>query len=87
MRSDKADAARDAIAALPSIAKVDRDPAATSAGDTLVLLHAVAKSGAPTTSEIAAALAAKGLSADEIFIERGKLEDVFRRITSSDGTG
>jgi ABC-2 type transport system ATP-binding protein len=78
----KADAARDAIAALPAIAKVERSAAAD--GGDQVLLHAVAKSGKPATAEIAAALAAKGLAADEIFIERGKLEDVFRRITSTD---
>lgn len=87
VRADKADATREAIAALPTIAKVDREGAASPAGGTHVLLHAIAKSGLPAPADIAGALAAKGLSADEIFIERGRLEDVFRRITSSDGAG
>ena len=47
-----------------------------------VHLRAYAKSGAPIAVAVAGALRERGLAIDELFVERGRLDDVFRQITS-----
>ena len=49
-----------------------------------LLLRAIPKNGAGIVTDVAAAICQKAVAVDEIFVERGKLDDVFRQITSSD---
>ena len=42
------------------------------------------KNGAGIVTDVASAIRQKSLVVEEIFVERGKLDDVFRQITSSD---
>ena len=50
----------------------------------LLQLRAIPKNGAGIVADVASAIRQKSLAVDEIFVERGKLDDVFRQITSSD---
>ena len=47
-------------------------------------LRAIPKNGAGIVTDVASAIRQKAVAVDEIFVERGKLDDVFRQITSSD---
>jgi ABC-2 type transport system ATP-binding protein len=47
-------------------------------------LRAIPKNGAGIVTDVASAIREKALAVDELFVERGKLDDVFRQITSSD---
>jgi ABC-2 type transport system ATP-binding protein len=47
-------------------------------------LRAVPKNGAIAAAEVGALLREKQLAIDEIFLNRGTLDDVFREITTSD---
>ena len=47
-------------------------------------LRAIPKNGAGIVTDVASVIRQKALVVDEIFVERGKLDDVFRQITSSD---
>jgi ABC-2 type transport system ATP-binding protein len=49
-----------------------------------VHLRVYPKDGAQIALSVAGALREKGLAVDELFVERGRLDDVFRQITSSD---
>jgi hypothetical protein len=42
------------------------------------------RNGAGIVTDVAAAIRHNALVVEEIFVERGKLDDVFRQITSSD---
>jgi ABC-2 type transport system ATP-binding protein len=42
------------------------------------------KNGAGIVADVASAIRQNALAVDEMFVERGKLDDVFRQITSSD---
>jgi gliding motility-associated transport system ATP-binding protein len=50
----------------------------------VVHIRAIAKQNGQIATEVAAAIRAKSLSVDEMFVERGRLDDVFRQITTSD---
>lgn len=56
-----------------------------------VRLRVIAKNGAVIAADIAALIKEKSLPVEEIYVERGKLEDVFRQITTAEkgsrGTG
>ncbi len=62
------------LRALPMVAGVERD------GTTLMVL---ARDGAPIIEAVGNALAAAGLRAHEMRLERGRLDEVFRSITGS----
>jgi ABC-2 type transport system ATP-binding protein len=78
--SDKADAVRSALAALSAIEKVETLGAANGR----MQLRAVPRNGAGIVTDVASAIRQNSLIVDEIYVERGKLDDVFRQITTSD---
>ncbi len=55
-----------------------------SAANGQLQLRAIPKNGAGIVTDVASAIRQKALAVDEIFVERGKLDDVFRQITTSD---
>ena len=77
----KADAVVTALGSLASVEKVDRELPAQGQ----VLLRAVPKAGAVIAGDVAALLQQKSLAVTEMYVERGKLDDVFRQITSQEG--
>ena len=78
--SDKAEAVRGALAGLAGIQEIET----VGAEDGRLQLRAIPKNGAGIVTDVASAIRQKALAVDEIFVERGKLDDVFRQITSSD---
>jgi ABC-2 type transport system ATP-binding protein len=78
--SDKSEALKGALAAIAGISVVET----VSSGNGQLLLRAVPKNGAGIVTDVASVIRQKGLVVDEVFVERGKLDDVFRQITSSD---
>jgi ABC-2 type transport system ATP-binding protein len=77
---DKADAVRGALAAVAGVKEVETVGAANGQLE----LRAIPKNGAGIVTDVASAIRQNALAVDEIFVERGKLDDVFRQITSSD---
>ena len=80
LAADKADALRMALALVPTIDKIETVGRANGQ----LHLRALPKSGAGIATEVAAAIRQKSIAVDEIYVERGKLDDVFRLITTSD---
>ena len=78
--SDKAEAAKAAMAGSTGVGKVE----IVSQANGHWQLRAVPAKGATIAGAVAAALRDNGLVIDEISVERGKLDDVFRQITSTD---
>jgi ABC-2 type transport system ATP-binding protein len=78
--AEKADAIKGALSALAGVEKVET--VATANGQ--LQLRAIPRNGAGIVTDVASAIRQKSLSVDEIFVERGKLDDVFRQITTSD---
>ena len=78
--ADKAEALKDALAAVAGVGSVET----VSSADGQLLLRAIPKNGAGIVTDVASAIRQKALVVEEIFVERGKLDDVFRQITSSD---
>ena len=78
--SDKSEALKAALAAIAGISVVET----VSSGNGQLLVRAVPKNGAGIVTDVASVIRQKGLVVDEVFVERGKLDDVFRQITSSD---
>ena len=74
-RPDQLDAAREAIAGLPTVADVEVDAAAAR-------LTALSRAGAPLLSALTQLAAARGISVQELHVESGRLDDVFRTITA-----
>jgi ABC-2 type transport system ATP-binding protein len=81
--TDKAEAVRGAVAALAGVDKVEM----VGAENGQMQLRAIPKNGAGIVTDVASVIRQKSLTVDEIFVERGKLDDVFRQITSSDLDG
>ncbi len=82
VEAGKADAI---IAALGGIAKVDRvERLGTANGQ--VQLRAIPKTGATIATDVATLLNEKSLPVLEMMVERGKLDEVFRQITSQEGS-
>jgi len=50
-----------------------------------VALRAIPRNGREIVTDIAALLRAKEVPVDDLFVERGKLDDVFRQITTTEG--
>jgi ABC-2 type transport system ATP-binding protein len=78
--ADKAEALKAALATVAGVGNVET----VSASDGHLLLRAIPKNGAGIVTDVASAIRQKALVVEEIFVERGKLDDVFRQITSSD---
>ena len=74
-RPDQLDAAREAIAGLPTVAAVEVDAEAAQ-------LTALSRAGAPLLSALTQLAAARGISVQELHVESGRLDDVFRTITA-----
>ena len=81
--SDRAEAVRGAVAAIAGVDKVETVEAANGK----MQLRAIPKNGAGIVTDVASVIRQKALTVDEIFVERGNLDDVFRQITSSDLDG
>ena len=80
----RADAIANALSALSSIERVERLPAVNGH----IQLRAMPRNGTAIAADVAALLRDKSITVEEMFVERGKLDDVFRQITTSDvGTG
>jgi ABC-2 type transport system ATP-binding protein len=78
--SDKSEALKGALEAVSGIHSVET----VSSANGRLLLRAVPKNGAGIVTDVASVIRQKGLVVDEVFVERGKLDDVFRQITTSD---
>jgi ABC-2 type transport system ATP-binding protein len=76
----RADAVAKALADFAAIARVDTVGAANGR----VQLRAVPSAGAPVPVELAAMIRQRLIEAEEVQVERGNLDDVFRQITTSD---
>ncbi len=50
-----------------------------------VALRAIPKNGKAIATDVASLLRAKAVPVEELFVERGKLDDVFRQITTTEG--
>jgi ABC-2 type transport system ATP-binding protein len=72
------------IGALKDFKDISRVETVEKSNGTL-LLRVFAKNGNLTAAGVGSALREKQLFVDEIFVERGKLDDVFREITTSSG--
>jgi len=69
-----------ALQSIRGVAKIE-PVAANGSGQSIRVLP---QSGVSIATDVAAALREKGIAVDEVFVERGRLDDVFRQITSSD---
>jgi ABC-2 type transport system ATP-binding protein len=79
--SAKSDAVKAALSAVKDVTKVEHLGTANG----VVHLRALAANGKSIAAGAAAALAAKAIAVDELYVERGKLDDVFRQITEKAG--
>jgi ABC-2 type transport system ATP-binding protein len=80
IEASRADAVAGALSALGGVAKVERLPATNGH----IQLRAMPKNGAAIAADVAALLRERSITVEEMFVERGKLDDVFRQITTSD---
>ncbi|MGE3712465.1 MAG: ABC transporter ATP-binding protein, partial [Hyphomicrobiaceae bacterium] len=76
-----AEAAQAALASLPAAAGVEIAGKPNGA----VVLRVLPKSDQTIGASAASILRERAIDAEEIFIEKGSLDDVFRQITSSEG--
>ena len=67
----------DALSAHPGLARIET----VAEADGQIDLRAIPANGAPIAGEVASTLRTKKIAVDELFVERGKLDDVFREIT------
>lgn len=72
-----------ALGALKDVVKVET----LGKSDGRVQLRALAKDHKPIVADVAALLREKSLNVDELFVERGKLDDVFRQLTANEQRG
>lgn len=78
VRETEADAAEAALRAVPSVAAVERS---ARLGTGLVALSALPREGRVIEGAVRDALAAAGVAPRELFVERGRLDEVFRDLT------
>ena len=78
--ADKVDALKEALATLAGVSSVET----VSSADGHLLVRAIPRNGAGIVTDVTSIIRQKALVVEEIFVERGKLDDVFRQITSSD---
>jgi ABC-2 type transport system ATP-binding protein len=77
---ERAEAITNALAALANVQSVER--LAQENGH--IQLRALPKNGESIASDVAAVLAERSLPVAELYVERGRLDDVFRKITSEE---
>jgi gliding motility-associated transport system ATP-binding protein len=77
---DKAEAVRGALSGLAGVKAIET----VGAENGRLQLRAIPRNSAGIVADVASAIRQQALAVDEIFVERGKLDDVFRQITSSD---
>jgi ABC-2 type transport system ATP-binding protein len=78
--AERAEAVSQALARFDAIAKVET----IGTGNGRVKLRALPREGAPAASELVTLIRTKFIEVDDVSIERGNLDDVFRQITTSD---
>lgn len=78
--ADRLEAVTSALSQFSEIAKVETVDRVNGR----VQLRAVPKNGAAIAADLSSFIREKSIAVDEIFVERGNLDDVFRQITSSD---
>jgi ABC-2 type transport system ATP-binding protein len=78
--ADKAEAVKRALGAAKGIDKVET----VSAANGVSQLRAIPKNGAVIATDVASLIREKAIVVEEIYVERGKLDDVFRQITTTD---
>src|SRR5947207_3941280 len=76
----RADAVAKALAEFAAIARVETIGAANGR----VRLRATARAGSPAAPELASLIRSRLIEVEEVTVERGNLDDVFRQITTSD---
>jgi ABC-2 type transport system ATP-binding protein len=76
----QADAVKRALESSKAISKVETISAANGQSQ----LRALPKNGAVIATDVASLIREKSIVVDEIYVERGKLDDVFRQITTPD---
>ena len=76
-----ADAVTAALSPIAGVKAIERLPA----GGSRVRLRVTPAPGASIAGAVATVIQAKGLPIREMFVERGKLDDVFRQITTEEG--
>ncbi len=77
---DKAEAVRGALSGLEGVKEIET----VGVENGRLQLRAIPRNGAGIVTDVTSAIRQNALAVDEIFVERGKLDDVFRQITSSD---
>lgn len=77
---DRVEALRAALGSLPAVARLDT----IGTRNGRVQLRAVPKNGALAPADVAQHLRVSAVEVDEIYAERGNLDDVFREITSTE---
>jgi gliding motility-associated transport system ATP-binding protein len=81
---DKAEAVRGALAGLAGVKEIETVGAENGRLQLRAIPQNGPRNGAGIVTDVASAIRQQALAVDEIFVERGKLDDVFRQITSSD---
>jgi ABC-2 type transport system ATP-binding protein len=76
-----ADAVKSALGGLGSVAEIETVGTPNGA----VQLRAIPKPSMHIAPDVAALLRDRSIAVEEMFVERGKLEDVFRQITTAEG--
>ena len=76
----RAEAVAKALAEFAAIAKVET----LSAANGRVQLRATARAGAPAAPELASLIRTRLIEVEEVSVERGNLDDVFRQITTAE---
>lgn len=81
--ADRADAAIRALSNASTVARVEtvRKP------NGYLLLRAIPRQKTMSAAEVAAVLRAQNIPVDELYVERGRLDEVFRQITMPDDDG
>jgi ABC-2 type transport system ATP-binding protein len=79
--ADRADAAIRALSSSTNVARVET----LGKPNGHMLLRAIPSSKTMTAAEIAAVLRAQNIPVDELYVERGRLDEVFRQITMPEG--
>jgi ABC-2 type transport system ATP-binding protein len=83
VRAERATAVTSALSGFSGLSAVET----VSSANGSVQLRAMPKGGAAIASDLAAFIRQKSIEVDELFVERGNLDDVFREITTSDDGG
>jgi ABC-2 type transport system ATP-binding protein len=80
VKGDSEAAVRAALSAAPSIERVEM----VGKENGHLELRAIPRNGAVIAGDVATLIREKSVAVEEIFVERGKLDDVFRQITTSE---